>query len=328
MKCQRCCCFLWAQCTEAFVNRQKTRSGIWHQMQPTVLPSEENSSELLLPPLHQHLKSCSWHQCDSFWSCQNSVQTVYCQPLHVNKETIWLFGSHKCHWNWQNQFLVLQLLLFHLLWLTLYFQTRSEITLFSFDCFEGTLTWQCNISFHLSPDARTSFLPQWWLQTVVMVTIPNNVDAIRGRQAHQDIWYKDRIPVLLKRFCLSRFQIVYQCSTINENSWYLWFSEFWVMNSLKTLQEIAFVTMILISRIRDWRRIYDWKRCLPFSSHLLILFVVSLCHLSKIEGGNDWFSCWKNLSRSPPADWYPTHTLVLKTQLVFAVLSFRSLCFG
>ena len=155
----RCCCFLWAQCTEAFVNRQKTRSGIWHQMQPTVLPSEENSSELLLPPLHQHLKSCSWHQCDSFWSCQNSVQTVYCQPLHVNKETIWLFGSHKCHWNWQNQFLVLQLLLFHLLWLTLYFQTRSEITLFSFDCFEGTLTWQCNISFHLSPDARTSFLP-------------------------------------------------------------------------------------------------------------------------------------------------------------------------
>lgn len=46
---------------------------------------------------------------------------------------------------------------------------------------------------------------------------------------------------------------------------------------------------------------------------------------SEIDGGNDWFSCWKNSSRSSPLAWHPTYNLANKPQLVLAVFSFRFL---
>ena len=72
-------------------------SGIQHQMQSTVFPAGGNDSELLQAPPRRCLKSWSWCQCDSFWPGQSSVQSVWCQPLRVNRGTAWLFVPHKCH---------------------------------------------------------------------------------------------------------------------------------------------------------------------------------------------------------------------------------------
>ena len=62
----------------------------------------------------------------------------------------------------------------------------------------GSVAWQCIFCMYSSSDARPSLLPHRWFQNVVTITFPDIVNTIYSSQAHQDIWQKYRVTVVLE----------------------------------------------------------------------------------------------------------------------------------
>ena len=133
-------------------------------MQSTVFSGAGNDAALLQAPVHQCQKYWSWCQCDSSWPSPNSVKSLRCQPLHVNKETAWFFGPYYNLMSLKlSLFPVLQWPLYHLPWWILDFQTGNKTALLCFDYFFGILSSFLAEQHFLSHDS--------WYQSLIFSTL-------------------------------------------------------------------------------------------------------------------------------------------------------------